>query len=136
AVENFIRFLRAPIRVASQGEHRTGAWFGLLDQGYTAVLPTTQDTLFEYDRNSEFFTNWLALQALLPAPAESRPPLHLPVSAAEAARFHPDARHALRGSADGRKLRQVFSLPLRFAPGSLPLLIPTYYGNSLCGGQL
>jgi len=88
AVENFIRFLRAPHRVASQGEHRTDAWFGLLDQGYTALLPTTQATLFEYDRNGEFFTNWLALQPTS-APAEPRPPLHLPVSAAEAARFRP-----------------------------------------------
>jgi ADP-heptose:LPS heptosyltransferase len=88
AVENFIRFMQAPIRVASQGEHRTDAWFGLLDQGYTTVLPTTQDTLFEYDRNGEFFTNWLAMQAL-PAPADLRPPLHLPVSATDAARFHP-----------------------------------------------
>ncbi len=86
AVENFIRFLRAPIRVASQGEHRTDAWFGLLDQGYTALLPTAPETLFEYDRNGEFFTNWLATQALR-LPAEVHPPLHLPVSAVEAARF-------------------------------------------------
>jgi ADP-heptose:LPS heptosyltransferase len=86
AVENFIRFLRAPIRIASQGEHRTDAWFGLLDQGYTTLLPTAQETLFEYDRNGEFFATWRATQAS-PLPAEVRPPLHLPVSAAEAARF-------------------------------------------------
>ncbi|MFD1872643.1 glycosyltransferase family 9 protein [Hymenobacter bucti] len=86
AVENFIRFLRAPRRVASQGEHRTDAWFSLLDQSYTLLLPTTPATLFEYDRNGEFFTNWLAAQAL---PAPPRPPLHLPVRADEAARFQP-----------------------------------------------
>jgi ADP-heptose:LPS heptosyltransferase len=88
AVENFIRFLRAPSRIASQGEHRTDAWFRLLDQGYTVVLPTTQDTLFEFDRNGEFFTNWQAIQAPIVPPAP-RPPLHLPIVAAEAARFQP-----------------------------------------------
>lgn len=35
AVENFIRFLRAPVRVASQDEHRTGPWFEALDAGYS-----------------------------------------------------------------------------------------------------
>jgi ADP-heptose:LPS heptosyltransferase len=95
AVENFIRFLRAPVRVASQGEHRTDTWFTLLDLGYTILLPTAQDTLFEYDRNGEFFTNWLATQAA-PTLAESRPPLHLPVSDTDAARFYPDeARPAI-----------------------------------------
>lgn len=96
AVENFIRFLRAPSRVASQGEHRTDAWFQLLDRGYTTLLPTTQDTLFEYDRNGEFFSNWLATQAPAHPAALLRPPLHLPVGATEAARFQePGARPAI-----------------------------------------
>jgi ADP-heptose:LPS heptosyltransferase len=88
AVENFIRFLRAPHRVASQGEHRTDAWFGLLDQGYTLLLPTAPATLFEYDRNGEFFRNWLAARTNA-TPAALRPPLHLPVGSTEAVRFQP-----------------------------------------------
>ena len=59
AAENFIRFLQAPVRVASQGEHRTGPWFAALDAGYTRLLPTTRAVLFEYDRNREFFEHWL-----------------------------------------------------------------------------
>ncbi|MGI4733830.1 MAG: glycosyltransferase family 9 protein [Janthinobacterium lividum] len=77
AVENFIRFLRAPVRVASQGEHRTDAWFRLLDQGYTRLLPTVRHTLFEYDRNGEFFENWLAQPPTAPAPMP-RPALQIP----------------------------------------------------------
>jgi ADP-heptose:LPS heptosyltransferase len=83
AVENFIRFLQAPIRVASQGEHCTDAWFRLLDQGYTRLLPTARYTLFEYDRNEEFFENWLAQSTALPL-LPARPPLHLPVPNAKA----------------------------------------------------
>jgi ADP-heptose:LPS heptosyltransferase len=63
AVENFIRFLKAPVRVASQGEHRTGPWFAALDAGYTWLLPTTRAVLFEYDRNREFFEHWLGSAA-------------------------------------------------------------------------
>jgi len=83
AVENFIRFLQAPVRVASQGEHRTGPWFALLDAGYTRLLPSTRAVLFEYDRNREFFENWLG-SALEPAPLEAAP-LALPASAMAAA---------------------------------------------------
>ncbi len=97
AVENFIRFMRAPVRVASQGEHRTGPWFEVLDAGYTRRLPTARAVLFEYDRNREFFRNWQAgaseLPPLLPAtgPVPAPPtPLRLPdavlaAGAAEAA---------------------------------------------------
>ncbi|MGI4739825.1 MAG: glycosyltransferase family 9 protein [Janthinobacterium lividum] len=96
SVENFIRFMSAPVRVASQGEHRTGAWFEQLDAGYTRVLPTTRAVLFEYDRNREFFDNWLAaitrpaLPPLAPATLPGPTPLQLPetvlaAGAAEAA---------------------------------------------------
>jgi ADP-heptose:LPS heptosyltransferase len=70
AVENFIRFLQAPVRVASQGEHNTGPWFAALNAGYTRLLPSSRAVLFEYDRNSEFFNNWLgsASQAGVVAP--------------------------------------------------------------------
>lgn len=89
AVENFIRFMRAPRRVASQGEHRTDAWFGLLDQGYTTLLPTARATLFEYDRNGEFYANWRAAMPDSVGAPGPRPPLHLPIEAADAARFQP-----------------------------------------------
>ena len=76
AAENFIRFLHAPVRVASQGEHRTGPWFEALDTGYTRRLPSTRAVLFEYDRNREFFENWLGPAAeLTPSTAA---PLALP----------------------------------------------------------
>ena len=97
AVENFIRFLQAPVRVASQGEHQHDAWFTALNAGYTQVLPATQQVLFEYDRNGEFFTNWLhqSLPVLAPAmgvsgasspfgAAHERPPLRLPAAATAA----------------------------------------------------
>ncbi|RYY15955.1 MAG: hypothetical protein EOO36_11895, partial [Cytophagaceae bacterium] len=87
AVENFIRFLKAPVRVASQGEHRADAWFQLLDQGYTCLLPTVPKTLFEYDRNGEFFEHWLTQAGLPSLPAPLRAPLCLPVAASDAARF-------------------------------------------------
>ncbi|TDN39416.1 glycosyltransferase family 9 protein [Hymenobacter sp. UV11] len=79
AVENFIRFLRAPVRVARQGEHRTGPWFETLDAGYSRRLPTTRAVLFEYDRNREFFENWRAGEiSSLALPAEPPTPLRLP----------------------------------------------------------
>ncbi|MGI4759572.1 MAG: glycosyltransferase family 9 protein [Janthinobacterium lividum] len=83
AVENFIRFMKAPVRVASQGEHRTGPWFALLDAGYTRLLPSTRAVLFEYDRNREFFENWLGSAAeFLPTEAA---PLALPAAIITAA---------------------------------------------------
>ena len=83
AVENFIRFLRAPRRVASQGEHRTSAWFQALDAGYTHLLPSTPRVLFEYDRNREFFEHWRSSLAGPgpPAAAAAAPPLALPAAA-------------------------------------------------------
>ena len=79
AVENFIRFMRAPVRVASQGEHRTGSWFEALDAGYSRRLPATRAVLFEYDRNREFFENWQAGAVPAPAsPAAAPTPLRLP----------------------------------------------------------
>ena len=87
AVENFIRFLQAPVRVGSQGSHPTGAWAEVLDAGYTQLLPTTRAVLFEYYRNQEFFEHWLAIRpdhAVVPeAPALPwQLPAALPAAAA------------------------------------------------------
>lgn len=94
AVENFIRFMQAPGRVASQGEHQHDAWFTTLNAGYTRLLPATRQVLFEYDRNGEFFSNWLASpvavaspasvvsQVPTPSPEPQAPPLRLPLAAA------------------------------------------------------
>ena len=98
AVENFFRYLAAPVRVGSQGEHSTETWFQLIDQeGYTHLLPTMREVRFEYDRNEEFYTSWLAAFGNAGSPAPTpRPPLHIPISAADAARFHaPDGRPAI-----------------------------------------
>ena len=90
AVENFVQFLRAPMRVASLGEyhHERDLWFGLLNAGYTHLLPATRQTLFEYDRNGEFYRNWLTWQAG-GSDQELRivanPPLHLPLTDADVA---------------------------------------------------
>ena len=81
AVENFFRFLRAPERVASEGEHRTGPWFEALDQGYTRLLPTARATRFEYDRNQEFFENWRG------QPEPKLAPLCVPTPDAAVTRF-------------------------------------------------
>jgi ADP-heptose:LPS heptosyltransferase len=81
AAENFIRFLHAPVRVASQGVHVHDAWFALLDAGYTRLLPTTRTVLFEYHRNQEFFEHWRH-HAL--APEEVGAPLTLPLSVQKA----------------------------------------------------
>ncbi|MVN77708.1 hypothetical protein GO988_15350 [Hymenobacter sp. HMF4947] len=90
-VENFIRFMEAPVRVASQGEHHHDAWFTTLNAGYTQLLPTSRQVLFEYDRNGEFFGKWLttvtamasplvlASQAPTPSPELDAPPLRLPL---------------------------------------------------------
>ncbi|MGI4871927.1 MAG: glycosyltransferase family 9 protein [Janthinobacterium lividum] len=90
AVENFIQFLRAPVRVGSLGEyhHERDGWFRLLNAGYTHLLPATRQTLFEYDRNGEFFRNWQALGELrikndeLRIAAADAPPLRLPLAEA------------------------------------------------------
>jgi ADP-heptose:LPS heptosyltransferase len=123
AVENFFRYLAAPVRVGSQGEHRIQAWFQAIDkEGYTRLLPTSQDVLFEYDRNEEFYTNWLAAfgnQAASTLPAR-RPPLHIPVSAVEAARFQdPAGRPAivLFPGASARQKRWPTSHFARLAQG-------------------
>jgi ADP-heptose:LPS heptosyltransferase len=123
AVENFLRYLAAPVRVGSQGEHRTESWFQLLDrEAYSKLLPTTPDVLFEYDRNGEFYTHWLAAfgsaaARALPIP---RPPLHIPVSAAEASQFAaPDGRPAvvLFPGASARQKRWPTSHFARLAQG-------------------
>ena len=80
AVENFIRFLQAPVRVASQGTHVQEPWFALLNASYTQLLPTTRTVLFEYDRNREFFENWQRLVAGHPTNAPEPAPLRLPAS--------------------------------------------------------
>jgi ADP-heptose:LPS heptosyltransferase len=84
-VENFIRFLQAPVRVASQGEHRTGPWFELLDAGYTRLLPSTRTVLFEYDRNREFFEHWRATSTVPTNTVANTAPLCLPASVGAAA---------------------------------------------------
>ena len=81
AVENFFRFLAAPERIGSQGEHRPGPWFAALDAAYTRLLPAAAATLFEYDRNREFYENWRGQ----PAPAAA--PLTVPAAAADLAHF-------------------------------------------------
>lgn len=85
--ENFIRFLQAPVRVASQGAHEATAWFAQLDAGYTRLLPSTERVLFEYDRNREFFEHWRPAEAASAAadPAAD-PPLRLPATVRAAAR--------------------------------------------------
>jgi len=65
SVENFIRFMQAPVRIGSQGSHPTGPWFAVLDAGYTGLLPSTKQVLFEYYRNREFFEHWQAKQGIL-----------------------------------------------------------------------
>lgn len=97
AVENLFRYLNAPVRVGSQGEHRPEAWFQLIDQeGYTKLLPTVREVLFEYDRNGEFYRNWLAAFGGEPGMPIARPLLQLPVAKADAARFRaPDGRPAI-----------------------------------------
>jgi len=110
-VENFIQLLRAPVRVASQGEHRTGPWFAQNDAGYTRLLPTTRTRLFEYDRNGEFFNNWLATAS--PAPISTGvisqpnlPPLRLPEAVlAEAAAAATDDYLVLFPGASARQKR-------------------------------
>lgn len=57
-IENFIRYLRAPVRIASQGAHQAGPWFAVLNAGYSHLLPSAPEVRFEYVRNGEFFANW------------------------------------------------------------------------------
>jgi len=85
AAENFIRFLQAPVRVASQGVHVQDAWFTMLDAGYTHLLPTTRAVLFEYDRNREFFEQWRQQFSAANAPlAPIAAPLVLPLAVRQA----------------------------------------------------
>ncbi|MGI4832270.1 MAG: glycosyltransferase family 9 protein [Janthinobacterium lividum] len=58
ALENFIRFLRAPVRIASTDASLNGLWFETLNAGYTHLLPRDPKTRFEYVRNGEFFAGW------------------------------------------------------------------------------
>ena len=88
AVENFIRFLKAPVRVGSQGSHPTGSWAAVLDAGYTRLLPTTRAVLFEYYRNQEFFEYWLAARPS-PAVVPKVPALPWQLPAAETAATGP-----------------------------------------------
>ena len=67
-IENFIRYLKAPRRVASQGEGHQEPWYKLVNAGYTELLPAQPGTLFEYWRNGEFFEHWLGQPGLAPAP--------------------------------------------------------------------
>ena len=91
SVENFIRFLGAPVRVASQSGQQ-GPWVELINACYTRLLPSTPAVLFEYDRNREFFENWQrgaietdAPLALVPGGTAAAVPLRLPTAVHEAA---------------------------------------------------
>ncbi|MGI4822033.1 MAG: glycosyltransferase family 9 protein [Janthinobacterium lividum] len=85
AVENFIRFLQAPVRVASEGAHQVSSWFSILNTGYSQVLPSARAILFEYYRNQEFFENWRQLvPAASPLVTAELPALELPQSVQEA----------------------------------------------------
>jgi len=91
AVENFIRFLGAPVRIASRSG-QVGPWVELLNTGYTRLLPSTPVVLFEYDRNREFFENWHRGATATDAPlviasvaGVATAPLHLPAGVREAA---------------------------------------------------
>ncbi len=80
-VENFIRFLHAPVRVGRQVVHTSpDPWFAVLAAGYTHQLPTSRAVLFEYDRNREFFEGWQQLVAAGPALPEAAAPLALPAA--------------------------------------------------------
>ena len=57
-LENFVRFLHAPRRVASTDASLTGPWFETLNAGYTHLLPRDPGVRFEYVRNGEFFESW------------------------------------------------------------------------------
>jgi ADP-heptose:LPS heptosyltransferase len=86
-VENFIRFLQAPVRVGRQVVHANpDPWFAVLAAGYTHALPTSRAVLFEYERNREFFEGWRQLVAAAgPVPqGEAAVPLALPASVHEA----------------------------------------------------
>ena len=85
AVENFIRFLRAPVRVGRQAEPAIAAdpWFAQLAAGYTHLLPTSPAVLFEYNRNREFFEGWRRLFSAASS-ADAPAPLALPASVHEA----------------------------------------------------
>lgn len=88
AVENFVCFMHAPVRVASQGAHQVSPWFEILNAGYTQLLPSDREVLFEYDRNQEFFTNWLVDNTIQKEALSSQlpdAPLQLPPSVATAA---------------------------------------------------
>jgi ADP-heptose:LPS heptosyltransferase len=78
--ENFIRFLHAPVRIASQGAHIATPLFAQLDAGYTRLLPSTKSVLFEYDRNREFFEHWQYPEAATGTLASVTAPLHLPAT--------------------------------------------------------
>ncbi|WP_157887087.1 glycosyltransferase family 9 protein [Hymenobacter sp. PAMC 26628] len=90
AVENFIRFLGAPVRVASQSGQQ-GPWVELINAGYTRLMPSTLRVLFEYDRNREFFENWQRGATEADAPlvlvpgATAAVPLRLPAAVHQAA---------------------------------------------------
>ncbi|MEJ7661706.1 MAG: hypothetical protein WKG07_20070 [Hymenobacter sp.] len=90
AVENFIRFLGAPVRVASQSGQQ-GPWVELINAGYTRLLPSTPAVLFEYDRNREFFETGGAAPLETDAPlartggTAAAVPLRLPAAVHEAA---------------------------------------------------
>ncbi len=85
-VENFIRFLHAPVRVGRQVVHANpDPWFAVLAAGYTHHLPTSPAVLFEYDRNGEFFAGWRQLVAAAGAASlATTAPLALPASVHEA----------------------------------------------------
>ncbi|QKG51452.1 glycosyltransferase family 9 protein [Hymenobacter sp. BRD67] len=88
AVETFVQYLKAPVRIASEGSLRPGPEYRLLDAGFTQLLPSTPAVLFEYDRNREFFENWRHASGLATEPPRPAP-LQLPTS----------VQHAVKGVA-------------------------------------
>jgi ADP-heptose:LPS heptosyltransferase len=128
AAENFLRFLRAPVRIANEGAHQPSAWFDLLDAGYSQVLPSTPRVLFEYYRNREFFEHWqqaTAPAAAPPAPVEA--PLELPPSVHEAARALAAATAPYVVLFPGASARQKQWAPGHF--GQLAQQLHQHYGG-------
>jgi ADP-heptose:LPS heptosyltransferase len=65
-VEHVVGYLAAKEKIASQGQRRSPAIQSKADSLYSRLIPATQETLFEFYRNHEFFQGWLG--AGLPFP--------------------------------------------------------------------
>ncbi len=104
AVENCFRFFAAPQKVGSEGEHRRGGPYDVLNAAYTRLLPAAPTVLFEYLRNQEFFEQWRGrpwpgalpspVPPVVPAPAGTPYIVLFPGASAKAKRW--PARHFAR----------------------------------------